>query len=372
MPRMFVVVVGLVCSLLVTAEPSAAAGSRPVSMATPVAVSDRVVLLKGRVTSSHGRAVLQRSADGRWVRVRTLRVRDHGYQTKVRTRTRLQRFRVKAGGRTSQVRVVPASRPTAKRDACGKRPRKADGSRWSCTFVDDFDAATLNRSRWAPHTTFVTGDESGSFACHRDHPDNISVARGNLRLTLHRHDQPVACGDPRQGSTRFTSGMVSTYHRFSQRYGRFEARFKSTATTQRGLQESFWMWPDTRQGPPLRWPASGEIDVAETYSQHPDLAIPFLHYSWNNNGGPRPGLNTAWDCPAKRGVFNTYTLEWSADRIEIFVNGRSCLVNTSGDAAFRRAYILALTQALGAKANRYQPGTPVPATMTVDYVRAWR
>jgi beta-glucanase (GH16 family) len=373
MPRILVVVVGLVCSLLVPAEPvTAADGKRRITMAPPVAAGAGAVLLTGRVSSSDARVVLQRSADGRWVRVRTVAVRQHGYQTTVRARPRTQRFRVKAGGSVSQVRVVRPSRPTPTQDACGKRPRKPGGSRWSCTFVDDFDGVALNRSRWAPHTTFVTGDEGGSYACHRDHPDNFSVARGTLRLTLRRHDEPVACGDPSHAPSRFTSGMVSTYHRFSQRYGRFEARIKVTATTERGLQEAFWMWPDQREGPPLRWPSSGEIDIAETYSQHPDLAIPFLHYSWNDNGGPQPGLNTAWDCPAKRGVFNTYTLEWSATRIEIFVNGRSCLVNTSGDTAFQRKYILALTQALGVKRNRYQVNTPMPATMTIDYVRAWR
>ena len=78
-----------------------------------------------------------------------------------------------------------------------------------------------------------------------------------------------------------------------------------------------------------------EIDISETYSQYPDLAIPFLHYTANDNGGPIPGTNTAWNCTAQRGVYNTFALEWTATRLEIFVNGTSCLVNTSGDPAFK-------------------------------------
>jgi beta-glucanase (GH16 family) len=166
---------------------------------------------------------------------------------------------------------------------------------------------------------------------------------------------------------------VSTYHLFSQQYGRFEARFKTTATAVQGLQESWWLWPDDRDPlAQLAWPLNGEIDIAETYSSLPGNAIPFLHYTASDNGGPTPGTNTAWSCVANRGVFNTYTLEWSASRLEIFVNGKSCLVNTSGDSAFRKHYILSLTQALGAAPNTVTAGTKVPATMNVDYVKVWK
>ena len=369
-----VVVLSLLGALLVTPAPQAGADAeakRLVTMAQPVPAGQGRVLLKGRVSDSSGRVVLQRSADGRWVKVRLVPVRQHAYEVIVPARPKEQRFRVRAGEATSQIRIVRASRPTKTQDACGKRPKKQDGSRWSCTFVDDFDATRLNRSRWLPHKTFVTGPLNGNHACHRDHPDNIAVARGTLRLTVRKLDHRVPCGGT-NGTSYYTAGMVSTYHRFSQRYGRFEARFKVTKTAERGLQEAFWMWPDERHGPPVRWPITGEIDVVETYSQHPDLAIPFLHYTWNDNGGPRPGVNTAWDCHADRGVFNTYTLEWSANRIEIRVNGETCLVNTSGDAAFKRRYILALTGGLGTSTNRYVGDAPLPATMTIDYVRVWR
>ena len=122
----------------------------------------------------------------------------------------------------------------------------------------------------------------------------------------------------------------------------------------------------------MLWPEAGEIDIVETYSGNYHLAIPFLHYTWNDNGGPRPGLNTAWDCAAARGVWNTYALEWTPNRLEIFVNGKSCLVNTTGDPAFQRKYIVALTSALGVSTNRPVASTPIPARMSVDYVHVWK
>jgi beta-glucanase (GH16 family) len=378
--KIVVVVLALLSSLLVIAQPAGAGEpgrerqpdlrERGVTLGRPVVASHGQLQLSGRVAGSTGHVVLQRNADGLWVKARRVNVHEHTYEVTVPARPREQRFRVRSGDLTSQIRIVAPSQPTEKQDACGKRPRKADGSRWSCTFVDDFAAVRLDRSRWVPHTDLISGPLNGAFACYRDHSDNIEVARGTLRLTVRKLDHSLPCSNSTRSSP-YTAGMVTTYRRFSQRYGRFETRFMVTATEARGLQEAFWMWPDDRQDIPEPWPAAGEIDVVETYSGNPDLAIPFLHYTWNDNGGPRNGLNTAWDCESHRGVFNTYTLEWSSDRLEIFVNGKSCLVNTSGNKAFQRKYILALTQALGTGTNRYDGEAPLPATMTVDYVRVW-
>ena len=82
-------------------------------------------------------------------------------------------------------------------------------------------------------------------------------------------------------------------------------------------------------------------------------------------------MNTAY-CTAARGKFNTYTLTWTPTTLTILVNGKTCLVNTSGDPAFQKPYILAFSQALGVGANALRSNTPMPATMQVDYVRVWR
>ena len=262
-------------------------------------------------------------------------------------------------------------RPTAGSDACGTQPLKPDGSAWRCTFVDDFGGKSLDRTKWLPQTAFATGDAAGAFACYLDDPSTVKVSGGSLQLTLRRASAPASCRTANGiQSTNYVSGMVTSYHLFSQQYGRFEARVRTTATAYPGLHEAFWLWPDDRVSSTAVWPESGEMDVSETYSVHPNLSIPFLHYSADAQG-PQPGLNTAYDCTAARGTWNTYTLEWAPGRIEIRVNGRSCLVNTSGDAAFQKPYIVAFTQALGVGDNAYDGRAPLPATLGVDYLRVW-
>ena len=279
-------------------------------------------------------------------------------------------MRVSAEGRSSQVRRIAARVPV---DACGPQPPKDRRTLWACTFHDDFDGTALDRGRWTTVTSYASANSVGAGACYLDDPSVVSVADGALHLSVLALAAPMLCpsGSPVIFSSN-AAGMVSTSGMFSQQYGRFEARYRSAAVSGPGLQEAFWLWPDHRYGSDRPWPASGEIDVAETYSVRPDLAIPFLHYTANDNGGPIPGTNTAWDCTAWRGAWHTYTLEWSPSRLQVWVDGRSCLVNTSDDPAFDKRYIVNLTAALGITNNTYAGGFPLPATMDVDYVRVWQ
>lgn len=242
-----------------------------------------------------------------------------------------------------------------------------NGRLYRCTFDDEFSGTQLDTSKWVVNTGFVSGDAS-AYACTVNDPNYISESGGYLHLTAAQVSTPVPCnGSP---TTTYEAPTVSTWHLFSQQYGHYEIKMRTTATTAPGLQEAVWMWPDDRYNA-INWPTSGEIDVAESYSSYSNLAIPYLHYSATDNGGAVPGTNTAWTCSAQRGVWNTYTVDWTATSITIGVNGTTCLVNTSADPAFQKRYILAISQALGAGSNALTSATTLPATTDVDYVRVW-
>ena len=364
----------LLATTALTPPPSAGAESSGatkvrVRLAAPQTVDHDTARLRGKVTGRDA-VKIQRYASGRgrWVQVKRVRANRTGdFRTTVPRTSRSQRYRAVAGAAVSVPRRIPAARVPV--DACGSRRQKQSGAYWSCTLVENFTGSELNRAVWMPQTIFRSGSET-TWACYIDDPSVASVHDGALHLTVRKLPEPQPCVGQKNALTPYVAGSVMTYRLFSQQYGRFEARIKNTATTAPGLQESFWLWPDDRYNSEL-WPAAGEIDIVETYSNQPHLAIPFLHYTENDNGGPIPGLNTAWHCTAQRGVFNTYSLEWTATRLEIRVNGTSCLVNTSSDRAFRKPYIIALTQLLGTAGNEYDGRAPLPATVTVDYVKVW-
>jgi len=209
-----------------------------------------------------------------------------------------------ASGITGDARaqVAPAL-ATAAPDACGEQLLKPDGTPWSCVLADDFEGETLDRTIWTPLTQ--PGDKAGS--CFVDDPRTVEVSGGTLHLTV----QPVS-DDLQPGARRRDA--------FGVRLGLGQLVLVPERAV-RPLRD-----PD--QDAPCQQPrSSGGVLVVARPPLRVRLAIPFLHYNFNDNGGPIPGLNTAWDCGTSRGDWHTYTLEWAPGRVEVLVDGRTCLVN---------------------------------------------
>lgn len=249
---------------------------------------------------------------------------------------------------------------------CGVTVRKADGTPWRCAFVDNFDGTRLSTARWKVVTS-NDADYRSRKDCFVNSPKNIAVSNGILRLTTRRTGS-FYCGT---GANRYTatgtSGMVSTMGHFFQTYGRFEMRAKWPYTTKFGLQAAFWLWPEGASG--MTWPVSGELDIAEWYSQHPDRAIPYLHTAtaWLN---PSAATNN-YCILANPAGWHNYTLEWTAKRILIKYDGKTCL-NTAGGSPYDKPFNVSLTQAFGVKKNAPTSSTPFPSTLQVSYVRVWK
>src|SRR5580692_4147009 len=86
-----------------------------------------------------------------------------------------------------------------------------ENASWVLTFDDEFNAAELDLSRWAPHDPFG----------HLRAPEAVAVSGGQLHIAV--------------------SGVVSTFGLFSQAYGRFEIRCR-VPTGQR-LRPEFRLLP---------------------------------------------------------------------------------------------------------------------------------
>lgn len=245
--------------------------------------------------------------------------------------------------------------------------RKDDGTPWKCTLGEDFSGTGLNTTIWRVMTSdkFSYGDRPDCFV---NDPDNVRVANGVLLLTSRREKTPFTCS--RRGTTyrtQYSSGMVSTYEKWTQAYGRFEFRAKLPYTEQDGVQTSFWLWPDGETG--ASWPASGEIDVAEWYSTYPDRVIPYLHTStsWLS-----PSSSTNNNCLVPRVQdWHTYLLEWTPAGITISYDGVECLYRRGGGAPFNTDYLIAMFQGFGLKKNQPTALTPAVSTAQIAWVRVW-
>ncbi len=245
---------------------------------------------------------------------------------------------------------------------------KADGTPWTCTFGDDFTGSGLDTSKWFIQTTANSGYNAGN-ACYTDSTNNVTQAGGVLKLIARKTIRPFVCSSP-SGSftTSYTGATVSTYTKFTQTYGRFEVRAKFPTSRLPGLQSAIWMYPQDPGSQP--WPYSGEIDIAEWYSQYWNRVIPYLHYGTSYLDPNATNVN----CMISNvGAWHTYTLEWSPTAMTFLYDGNVCMQNTAvaGQYPFNKAYMIVLSQLLGIGDNAPTSRTALPATTQIDYVHVW-
>ncbi|HEY0699728.1 MAG TPA: family 16 glycosylhydrolase [Micromonospora sp.] len=177
------------------------------------------------------------------------------------------------------------------------------------------------------------------------------------------------------GYCQYTSARLLTLQKFSQTYGRFEARIKIPRG--QGIWPAFWMLgADIATNP---WPNSGEIDVMENIGREPGTVHGSLHGPGYSGGSSLTGAYTLPIGQAFADAVHTFTVDWAPDSITWYVDGIQYLRKTPADAGgnrwvFDHPFFLLLNVAVGGYWPGYPDGSTVfPQQMLVDYVRvqAW-
>lgn len=276
------------------------------------------------------------------------------------------------------VATTPAASaaPPSKQVCGGERPDKPGLGRYTCSFEDNFDGSSLDRTKWMVQDTALTGVPVGqNEGCYVDDPDNVSVDSGVLRLTTRKEAAPFTCKSPYGAfTTDRTAATVVGYNRFSQTYGRFEFRAKMPETTIQGIHSALWLYP--QKNTYGAWPASGEIDVAEWFSGAPGNVYPSAHYT-----GEVALQSTGMNCPVAgaSSQYHRYAVEWTATSMRFLYDEQVCFTHSwlaasplAGSAPFDQPFYLVMTQVFGGGWNSVVADTPTSATMSVDWVRVWR
>ena len=130
------------------------------------------------------------------------------------------------------------------------------------------------------------------------------------------------------GATRnYTSARLKTLGKFSQTYGRFEARIKIPRG--QGTWPAIWMLgaDNEKSG----WPACGEITSWKT-SAEPALVHGTIHGPGYSGGGRHLALPTAF--PANQRFaddFHNFAVEWEPNVIRFYVDDRLYATRTPAD-----------------------------------------
>ena len=244
-----------------------------------------------------------------------------------------------------------------------------DISKMKVNWSDEFNGTELNSDHWTPEIgngNWGWGNNEKEYY----RANNISVSDGTMKIKAQTE---------KVGSYNWTSGRIKSAGKVNIGYGYVEARIKIPSS--QGIWPAFWMLGVNQKG----WPWCGEIDILEAWN-----TISFAQGAFHWNAGV--GDDSPYDNKYVSGQLNAsysrynwydktqwhiYAVEWDNEYIHYFVDDVEFYkVNISTadkkDEGMKSYYFL-LNMAVGGNLPGVAPdaGT-LPATMEVDYVRAYQ
>jgi len=261
--------------------------------------------------------------------------------------------------------VVASVQPGAQQTAI----RRPFASRWVLTWSDEFngpDGSAPDPAKWIVESG-GNGWGNGELQYYTPRRENVRQEKGSLVIEAIK--EKFTGPDKRD----YTSGRLKTEGRFSQRYGRFEARIR--VPSGQGLWPAFWLLGDDFSK--VGWPDCGEIDVMENVGSEPAT----IHGSMHGPGyfGAN-ALTAAYTLPKGRvsDGFHVFAIEWEPRVVRFYVDGVLYATKTPGDISaekrwvFDHPFFVILNLAVGGNmAGSPDAATTFPQRMLVDYVRVY-
>jgi beta-glucanase (GH16 family) len=243
---------------------------------------------------------------------------------------------------------------------------------WKLVWSDEFNGpngSAVDSNKWVTETG-GGGWGNNELEYYTSRLENASQKDGNLVIRVLREKYI----GPDDATRNYTSARLKTQGKFSQAYGRFEARIKIPRG--QGIWPAFWMLGDDIEK--LGWPACGEIDIMENIGKEPALVHGTIHgpgYSGAN------GIGTPYALPGDQRIaddFHIFAVEWEPNTIRFYVDDHLYATRTPADLTkgakwvYDHGFFLLLNVAVGGG----WPGDPdastvFPQTMLVDYVRVY-
>ena len=204
---------------------------------------------------------------------------------------------------------------------------------------------------------------------YTDRRENAVIRDGMLVVRAIREPFTGADGVARE----YTSARLKTLGRFSQAYGRFEARMR--VPSGQGVWPAFWMLGEDIET--IGWPGCGEIDIMEHIGREPLLVHGTMHGPGYSGG---QGIGSPYGSPSGRPFaddFHVFGIEWEPQAIRWIVNGVVYQTRTPADLrgarwVFDHPFFMLINVAVGGN----WPGSPdrtseFPAELLVDWVRVY-
>lgn len=251
---------------------------------------------------------------------------------------------------------------------------------WQQVWSDEFEGAagsSPDSTKWR----YDLGDGCQAGICgwgnsekefYTDAAENIAHnGQGQLAIVARRAPAGMRCY---YGPCRYTSAKITTRGKMNAEPGRVEARLKLPAG--QGLWPAFWMLGSSH--PATGWPDCGELDIMENKGSQPSITSSAVHGPGYAGGA---SFNHAYTLPTGRFAddFHIFAVEWDSVGAQFFVDGTlhysitRASIERSGKFVLDQPFYVILNLAVGGHFDGDPASDDVlPATMLVDYVRAYR
>ena len=253
-------------------------------------------------------------------------------------------------------------------------PQVSTSQTWVIAWSDEFDGPTGS----APDATKWGFDIGGNgwgnneLEYYTNRIQNAFIdGSGNLVIKAIKESFTGSDGVTRD----YTSARLLTRDKFTQRYGRFEARIK--VPFGQGIWPAFWMLGDDIGS--AGWPTCGEIDIMENRGREPSINHASLHGPGYSGGNP---LTSTYTLPGGQSFsddYHVFAIEWEPSAIRFYVDGNLYQTRTPADVpagrrwVFDHPFFMLLNVAVGGNFGGNPDSTTTwPQMMLVDYVRVYR
>ena len=263
--------------------------------------------------------------------------------------------------------LVVSTQPCAQQAAA----RRSSASSWVLTWSDEFsgpDGSAPDPTKWIVESG-GNGWGNSEMQYYTPRRENVRQEKGSLVIEAVKEKFTGPDGIQRN----YTSGRLQTEGRFSQRYGRFEARIQIPSG--QGVWPAFWLLGDDLST--TGWPACGEIDIMENVGSQPATIHGSLHGPGYSGANP---LTNAYALPRGHFTdgFHIFAIEWEPQVMRFYVDGELYATKTPNDIpsgqrwVYDHPFFIILNLAVGGN----MPGNPdhstvFPQRMLVDYVRVY-
>ena len=230
---------------------------------------------------------------------------------------------------------------------------------------DEFDEGTeLNAADWTHEVQkdHWVNNELQNYVNHTTPKGRYvtEISGGHLQIHCFKEDGKIY------------SGRVYAKVKEGWTYGYIEASIKLPKG--KGTWPAFWMMPVNFKS----WPADGEIDIMEEVGYHPDYVSSSLHANAHVHSNNTQVTHEMY-CKGAEGEFHTYSIEWTAQNITTYVDGKKQLSYDNrglgrDDWPYNDPFYIIFNLAWGGDWGGSQgvDETALPVTMEVDYVRVFQ